>query len=119
MAEGIYIALCSLCPIPIVQMSDSESNSGPPGFANITGGTVYYLYTSPNPPELKDELTFMSDFLVKWNADEIVSPLFLCISGSIFRAILGYPLGVTIKHTCTATNHPPSCNVSRFSLGPY
>ena len=76
MAEGIYIAQRTLCPVPIVQMSESENDSGPPGFSKVTGGTIYFLYSSPVSSNLKAELTIISEFLAKWNTDAEVSPLF-------------------------------------------
>ncbi|KAH7927485.1 hypothetical protein BV22DRAFT_1006917 [Leucogyrophana mollusca] len=41
-----------------------------PGFARVTGGTVYYLYEAPvNKADLKNELKVLETFLSKWNAD--------------------------------------------------
>jgi len=45
------------------------------GHAQITGGTVYYMYAAPTAPaDLKNELQVLQSFLAAWNANEPDDP---------------------------------------------
>jgi len=89
-----------------------------PGFAKVTGGTIYYLYEPPRTiPKLKAELSVLEEFLGAWNADNTVSlPFpFTSLSNGL-TTDSGYQWYIAVKHAGPSTHNPFIGHVHRCAF---